>query len=138
MEEKLSSALKEIGSKRTFISFAQAILENYDILKAHHVFKFHDDCRGDFYQFDFYQDLTGPMKTKFELLTHIFGLDECEQTETLLKKLGWFHVTESGFDIDQLISEASNGQDPRCGKHDLSCFMIFERREWENFVSYFF
>ncbi len=137
MEDKLKVALKKIGSKRTFVSFAQAILDNYDILKAHHVFQFHDENRGDFYQFDFYQDLKGTMKIKFELLTHIFDLDDCRQTEALLKKLGWFYVTESGFDIDQLIEEASCGRGEHTAQHNLSDFMNFEKNEWENFVGYF-
>jgi hypothetical protein len=138
MDAKLESALKEINSKRSFITFSKEILRHHDVLKKHYRIKGHDEYHRDIYDFDFRFELKGSIKLKFELLLHILDFDECEQTETLLRQLGWFFRFKSGFTIDQLIEEASYGRnigDPR--KHDLDFFHYFEKREWENFVKYF-
>ena len=138
MEDELRVALKRVGAKKTFRSFAEAILDNYDVLKSHYVFQYHDDCYGDVFDFDFRKQLEGPLKTKFDLLSHIFGLDECDELEGLLKELGWENMPpDCGLDTEGMIHEALYGHGDRSGNHDLERFAHFEKQEWENFVNYF-
>jgi len=139
MDNELKIALKKIGAKRTFMSFSEAILENYDVLKPHYIFQFHDDYSGDFYDFDFYENLKGSIKIKFDLLGHILSLDEGDRVEELLKELSWQNMPpDCGLDTEGMINEATSGKHALSHQeHNLQDFCNFEKREWENFVNYF-
>ena len=134
-DDELKIVLKDINAKKTFSTFITEISKHHAVLKKHYVLLYHDEERGDYFQFDFYDDLDGQIKIKFELLSFILQIDE-DEIEGILKKLKWFFKYESGFTLDQIIYEASFGPELSPKLHDLTNFTHFEKREWDNFVRY--